>query len=512
MRWWFSLGLAMLLGTNFANGFRLSDAPRPVLALSVQASDPQAAGQQGGGVTLSSQAKTAFDRGDFAAARDILLRAVKASPRDWSLWFHLGVAYGQLNDLDQATAAFEHARSLAPRQADTDFNLGLLYWKSGDLAKAKQAYKAGLALNPKEPSALQNYSLLLMKTGEDKDAIAPLTKLKSNPSLSVPARVSLIECYLKLQQPAEADREADELLQPGIAGPADQTKLAGIFLENGATQTAVRLLIHSLKLDPDQDRASATLGVIYMRQGKFAESAPLLERAVQLDPSSAEYAMAFAETLFLWNRPPAFLAFLKSVESRFSALPEFQFALAVASYENSHYNDAAGILEALLRSNPRRQDQIYFWLGNSDLELNQLDDAEKAYRKAIEINPKNPNYYEAFATLLRRQGPEKLDEAITQLKRAYQYDPNDPRVGLQLALCYESKDDLADAASLLEKTVQGDSSLLAAHIALARIDFRLGKKDDAAHEKDIVKTLQDQQQQDKMKSTTVLPNPLDEQP
>jgi tetratricopeptide (TPR) repeat protein len=468
--------------------------------------------QTGDGADLGRKAKAALDRGDFAEARRALTQAVKASPRDAALWFHLGVACSELNDQDQAIAAFERARALAPREPDTYFNLGLLYWKTGELGKAKQAYRAGLALKPREASALQNYALLLMKTNEYRNAIAPLLKLRNDASLSVPARVALVECYLKTEQPVQANREANDLLRAGISDPADQTKLGGIFLENGATDTAVQLLINSLKADPDQDKAQATLGVIYLRQRKFAEAAPLLERAVQLAPNSAEYAMAFAQDLFLWNHSAAFLAFLKSVESKFSTLPEYQFALGVGYYGNGHYADAVSTLEALLRSNPRRQDQIYFWLGNAYLELDQQEKAEGAYRKSIEINPKNPEYYESLATLLRREGPEKLDEAIAQLKRAHQYSPGDSRVGLQLALCYESKDNLADASALLEKTLEKEPGLLPAHIALARIDFRLGKKAEAEQEKQKVKTLQEKIQQQKMRSTTSLPNALDEQP
>ncbi len=503
--------LAILFGLNSARGFPLLSRPdfsarsfEPYLPVSDQPGSDSTA--------LWKQAKAAFDRGDFVEARRILALAVKSNPQDASLWFHLGVARSQLNDVDQAIAALEHARTLAPRQPETYFDLGLLYWKSGEIGKAKQAYRAGLALNPKEPSALQNYALLLMKTGEYKDAIGPLIKLKNDASLSAPARVALIECYLKTQQAEQADREADGLLSAGISQPADQTKLAGIFLENGATNTAVQLLLHSLKLDPDQDKAIATLGIIYLRQKRFAEAAPLLERAVQLQPNSAEYAMAFAQALFLWDHAPALLAFLQSVEAKFAALPEFQFALAVANYKTAHYTDAAAILEKLLQTNPRRQDQMYFWLGNADLALGKEEDAEKSYRKAIEINPKQPAYYENFATLLRRQGPEKLDDAIVQLKHAHQYNPDDPYVGLQLALCYESKDNLADAATLLEKAVQKQPDLVPAHVALARIYFRLARKTDADREKETVKVLQEKLQQQKMKSTASPPNPLDEQP
>jgi tetratricopeptide (TPR) repeat protein len=507
MRW--SIGLwIVFFGVAFANCL-----PFPSPAKAYQTDHFSSASQQASDSTqLWQQAKSAFDRGDFAEARRVLELAVKSNPRDASLWFHLGVADSQLGDIDRAIPAFEHARKLAPRRPETYFDLGLLYWKSGDLGHAKEAYRTGLSLSPREPSALQNYALLLMKTDEYKDAIAPLLKLKDDPTLSVPARVNLIECYLKTQQPQPADREANDLLRTGISVPADQTKLAGIFLENGATDTAVQLLIHSLKLDPEQDKALATLGSIYLRQQRYADAAPLLERAVQLQSDSAEYAMAFAEVLFLWDHSAAFLAFLQSVEPKFKALPEFQFALGLAYYKTARYTDAASTLETLLQSNPRRQDQIYFWLGNSDLALGKEEAAEKSYRKAIEINPKQPLYYENFATLLRRQGPEKLDEAIGQLKRAYQFDPNNPFVGLQLALCYESKGNLPDAAALLEKAVQKQPDLLPAHIALARIDFRLDKKADAAKEKETVRLLQEKQQQQKMKSTTSPPNPLDEQP
>jgi Tfp pilus assembly protein PilF len=84
-------------------------------------------------------------------------------------------------------------------------------------------------------------------------------------------------------------------------------------------------------------------------------------------------------------------------------------------------------------------------------------------------------------------------------------------VGLQLALCYESKEQFTDAVTLLEKAVDREPDLTTAHVALARIYFRLGKKSEAEREKETIKTLQEKLEQQKMKSTS-LPNPLDEQP
>ena len=461
--------------------------------------------------TQWQQAKAAMAHGDFTQARQILLRAVKANPRDPALWFHLGVSCSQLNDDDQAIAAFERARALSPRRPDTYFDLGLLYWRTGDLGKAKEAYRAGLALDPTASSALQNYSLLLMKTGGYEDAIAPLLRLKKDAKLTLAARVGLIECYLKTAQPSKANTESDELIRSGIAAPADQTKLAAIFLEQNAPQMAEKLLKNSLSLDPNQANAQNALGTIYLAHRKLDDAFIPLGRAVQLDPDSSEYALAFDRVLLVRKQYQVALPFLKSVEPKFGKLPDFQFALAVAYFGANQFQDAANILENLVLSNPRRQDRVYFLLGDSYFNLGTYDRAEQAYRKAIEINPKDSNYYWALATLMRKEGPDKLDEAIVQLKLAHQYNPDDPQISLQLALCYESKQQLADAAALLEKVVQQAPDLSPAHVALTRIYFRLGKKTEGEREKAAVKALQDKDQQ------KVRPNPapqsvLDDQP
>ena len=225
--------------------------------------------QTDNGADLWPQAKGAMERGDFAQAREILMRAVKVDPKDAALWFHLGVSCSELNDDAQAIAALERARALAPRRPDVYFDLGLLYWRTGDLGKAKDAYRAGLGLDPTDSGALQNYSLLLMKTGQYPAAIVSLLQLKKDAKLALPARVGLIECYLKTAQPEKANAESDELVHSGIASPADQTKLAADLIQDNAPQIAERILKNSLALDPNQAIAQHLLGSLYLTQRKF---------------------------------------------------------------------------------------------------------------------------------------------------------------------------------------------------------------------------------------------------
>lgn len=445
--------------------------------------------------SLWPRAKAAMSQGNFAEARRLLHEAVKDDPNDAALWFHLGVSCTETNNLDEAIAAFERARTLAPGQPDTYFNLGLVYWRKGEISKAKESYRAGLTLEPAETSALQNYSLLLMKTGEYEAAIAPLEKLKRDPKTAVPARVALIECYLKTGQPQAAEHETEVIIQTNAAAPADQTKIAVVLIDNGAPEPAEKLFRNSLSMDPNQANANGALAEIYLQQKRFPEAADCFQKALHLDPDSAEYAFGFVRVLLAMKRPEQLIAFLKSIQDKFGTLPNYQYALGLAYYNEHHYAEAAEVLEKLLLIHPPREDKVENVLGDAYLSMDKLDEAEAAYRKAIDDNPKNPDYYVAYATALRRKGPENLDDAIVRLQSAQRITPNDWRIQLELGLCYESKQQYADAAALVEQAVQSQPQLTAAHVALVRIYFRLGRKADGEREKTVVAQLEKEQQQ-----------------
>jgi len=444
--------------------------------------------------SLWLNAKAAMDQGNFAEARRLLRQAVRQDPKDGALWFHLGVSCTEVNELDEAITAFEQARALAPRQADSYFNLGLVYWRKGDVNKAKESYRAGLALRPTETTALRNYSLLLMKTGDYKAAVTPLLDLEKDPKLELSSRVALIECYLKTGQQSAAEREVDEIIREK-AGPADQTNIAAGLLANGAPAPAEKLLRNSLSIDPNQANANEALGEIYLDRKQFPDAAQCFQKAVRLDPDSSEYAFGFVRSLLGLKRPALLLSFLKSVEPKFGSLPNYQYALGLTYYNEHHYADAAAVMEKLLVSDPPRADKVEHVLGDSYLSMGKLGEAAVAYRRAIDENPKEPDYYVAYATALRRQGADNLDDAIVRLNSAQQMMPNDWRIQLELGLCYESKEKFADAAALIAQAAQSQPGLTAAHVALARIYFRLGRKADAEREKKIATDLEQKQQQ-----------------
>jgi tetratricopeptide (TPR) repeat protein len=437
-----------------------------------------------------TQAKTALDLGHFEEAKQLILNALPSHPNDPALWFYLGASYNGLNQLDLAIDAFEKAHKLAPNQAQVSFDLGLIYWRKGNIGKAKEAYSRGLAQDLSDQEAFQNYALLLMKTGESENAIDPLLRLKKLDSASLSTRVSLIECYLKTRNRPAAVLETNDLLQSHLAGFEEQTKLGAILIEDGDLELAETVLRNSLRLNSVQPKAYAALGLVFLNQKRFKDAAGSFETAVHLKPGSAEYAMAFANSLVLWNRPNTLLAFLNSVEKQFGDLSEFRHKLAFAYYGIGEFSKAVDVLKELLRTYPQRQDQIYFLVASSYFGMGKLEESENAFRKAIELNPKEPLYYESYATLLRKQGSARIDDALAELKQAAQLAPQDPPLLCQIGLSYESKGDVKEAVGPLEAAVRGDPESLPARVALARVYFRLGRKTEGETEKKSVAELE----------------------
>lgn len=111
--------------------------------------------------------------------------------------------------------------------------------------------------------------------------------------------------------------------------------------------------------------------------------------------------------------------------------------------------------------------------------------AEQAFKKYIELIPKDPNPYDSYAELLLKMG--RFDESIAQYQKALAIDSNfiNSHQGIAAALMYQGKPD--EAAAELQKITdkaRSDAERRTALFALTVVDVDSGKMDDALAEVD----------------------------
>src|SRR5713226_1090099 len=236
---------------------------------------------------LAREARDDFQAGRFAQAREKLMEAVKASPRNPALWSFLGLADAQLNNLDAAISDFHKTLDLAPDDAQSFFNLGLLYGRKNETAKAMDAYQQGLKLDPRNAAANQNYALLLIAQKQFREAIRPLETLREVDTRNLSVRMALVACYAKSGMGTEVGKEIRSIVDfPGLT--ADATlRLAKALLEAGQPEPAQIVLEHAVKISPGMAEAHYDLGLLFLNKSLYEDAVRELGRAAQIDPESA---------------------------------------------------------------------------------------------------------------------------------------------------------------------------------------------------------------------------------
>jgi eukaryotic-like serine/threonine-protein kinase len=106
------------------------------------------------------------------------------------------------------------------------------------------------------------------------------------------------------------------------------------------------------------------------------------------------------------------------------------------------------------------------------------DEADKEFRRAIELNPNYPTTRHWYSVTLRDSG--RLDEALQQIKRAHELDPLSGIIGSNMAIIYLVRGDEDATYTTLNKMIEINPGWWGGHnwLGLAYLEF--GRKDEAS--------------------------------
>jgi Flp pilus assembly protein TadD len=172
-----------------------------------------------------------------------------------------------------------------------------------------------------------------------------------------------------------------------------QAFLGDLSLHLGDLAGAEKRLQDALALDPHLAMANSSLGMVRVRQGRFADARPLLQKAVAAN--SQNYLVHFNYALAL------------SMES-----------MDEGNRVSGFSPEAASVMRAELK-------------------------------KAIALSPTFPESYRLLAFINLVRG-EEIDEAITLLQRGMALSPGKGEFGFLLAQLYMRKEDFKSARRILE--------------------------------------------------------------
>lgn len=121
--------------------------------------------------------------------------------------------------------------------------------------------------------------------------------------------------------------------------------------------------------------------------------------------------------------------------------------------------------------------QDFYQQGIASVQKGDFNGAEQAWRKSIELDPKNPKVHSNLGVLLQNQG--KVDEATQQYQEAIRLDPKDAETHVKLAIALGQQRKLDESITQSKEALRLQPDFAPAHVVLAAALSGQGKQDEA---------------------------------
>lgn len=396
---------------------------------------------------------------DWRRAAESYQKAVRADARHVEANYGLGVAYMNLNQADEALAAFSNvvAAQPNPRVRDALVGSGSIHFALQRYREAAEALEQAAALgdigarghyflgkaytqagqeddralaslrkaadDPQfAPDANLSVGLLLLKRNRAKDAVAPLEQaVRSGAQPAAVAQMLLGNAYVAV------DRPEDALAALRAADPNQfytQFGLGFAHLSLYRNEEAVAAFTAAQRLQPAEPVVFVGLGTAYTRMLRYREADDAFARALSLKSDSAEALMGRAVLHYYQGQYPLLV---ETARQAARLAPQNANAQTLLGAALGTTGDMAGGLRAT-REAVRLEPENYWPRHVLGFILVREDKAQEALseaRSAVRLKPNDPATQNLLAYVLNQLGQHGEALQVAQSALRQKHEPAD---------------------------------------------------------------------------------------
>lgn len=361
--------------------------------------------------------------------------AIEIEPENAMPWNNRGSALAFLGKYNESIQAYDRAIELDPKYAMAWANKAISLNNLGKYGDALKAYDEAIRLDPNLSSAWCDKAWILYVLGEYDESLYAVNKsieLDPDYAMSWNNKGLVFSSQGNYKESIQAYNRAIEL-DPNLSWSWSNKGVALCFLGNYAE--AIKAYDEAIRLDPDLASIWDNKGEALRMQGKYHEAIQALDKAIELDPNLAD----------AWNNKGEALKALGRTEESNEALDKAkelgynnsvskpllvlrtnrtQDPIAIDEYEPSaslsdHVDEkisstpdeelSSDSTDAGIGFEEDSYDRAIEFLnqGNELYNQGKYDQAISNYNKSIELDPQNPDAWQAKGYALNKLGRNK---------------------------------------------------------------------------------------------------------
>jgi len=435
--------------------------------------------------------------------------------RGFFQWSILASLYDEVGEDDKAIRAYRRALKVKPYAIDVRAKLiALLARLNRDKEAIKVLYHQ-VRVAPGEPRFHLELAKALWRARRPKRALAVLRRLGARFRRDPSVHLALADLYNKWGRPTEALKEFKILVRIEPRDPGHMINLGEQYWQRGdkrrALSTWKRLLGRGVYRN--REGAYAALAQVYAEHDLNKDALKYFDKAIKLNKKKVDYrrarAMALQKNRQYDKAVEAWQTVIKmAVEKRHQSWRrEGRTAIIDIWHRRRILNSKISLYRAKFRARPPDLSAGYF-MGEAHLKLKKVKDAEKVYKRILEIDDKQVEallaleqiyregyqlkkaiailkklsdvvpqrrreFFERIAVLYLQLYQDRL--ALKYAKRASQLaSKSDASAKARLGAIYERQENWKAAIKAYKEALKINSRLFKVYFSLARIYLQLG--------------------------------------
>lgn len=421
---------------------------------------------------------------------------LKLSPDDFYSNFFVGVVANSENDHEKAIRYLKKAIQLNSQKSEAYLFLAQSQLETGDLAEAERNLRQTALLEEKESdntaqSRRTHFLLgrLLVRTGRREEGEKELKIARELQERSIQtARDEINQILGKVvtdTKPENANTFKVNLTSEKIADLAKikaylsevlaqaYHNLGVISVKNGQTDDALVKFESAAKWKPDFPGLNRNWGIISFRSGRFEQAIISLSRELARNPNDNLVRRMLGVSYYLTQDHKRAIETLKPVEDNINADPELAYFYGISLIRAKEEASAATIFGKLAESTQNNAESLMY-AAQGFLMLGSYERAVKEFSQTILLNPNLPKANYLMGQALIRLN--RFADAEKAFAREAELDPRDFLSKYHLALTLiERKLETARAVTLLEEAIALKSDYADARYQLGKIFIEKGE-------------------------------------